>query len=451
MKLIKYCLGILLTFWVISCSKDTPTETPIDQETLENPTTPKEEEEEEEEDLTENPNPVELSANSVTFFNENLVDDNYILVNDAGNNYVYIMDKNANVLHQWNLNGGDLGNDCFLLENGKLLAMVESDNPQILLGGQGGKVQLLEPDGSEIWSFVHSTEDYIIHHDAELLPNGNILTMTWEKYSAQDAISAGYKMEVELFPDGLIEINPDTNEIVWEWKLWDHLVQEFDDTKKNYGIVQENPQLIDINYNQREDGDISHGNGIAYDAINDVIFLSANFYSEVWVIDHSTTSMEAATHSGGNYNMGGDILYRFGNPMAYQNSNGTRLFTNNHYPNLLEGSDQGKLMIFTNGGDLGQSTVYELQLPSLYEMDITKDNEPTVVWSFTDPELYSPRVSGAEKLPNGNVLITEGDFGIWEVTHDKEVVWKFNSNGFFWRAYHFDKNSPEILSLLSGK
>lgn len=450
MKLIKYCLGILLVIWVISCSKDTTTEIPTDQENLENPPIPEEEEEEEESEQTENPNPVTLSSNSVTYFNETMVDDNYILVNDAGNNFVYVMDKNANVLHQWNLNGGDLGNDCFLLNNGNLLAMVESDNPQILLGGQGGKVQLLESDGTEIWSYVHSTEDYIIHHDAELLPNGNILTMTWEKHTAEDAISAGYQMEVDLFPDGLIEINPDTNEIVWEWKLWDHLIQEFDDTKKNYGIVQENPQLVDINYNQREDGDISHGNGIAYDAINDVIFLSANFYSEVWVIDHSTTSMEAASHSGGNYNMGGDILYRFGNPMAYQNTNGTRLFTNNHYPNLLDGNDQGRIMIFTNGGDLGQSTVYELQLPSTYEMDITKDNEPTVVWSFTDPELYSPRVSGAEKLPNGNVLITEGDFGIWEVTQDKEVVWKFNSNGFFWRAYHIDKNAPELISILSN-
>lgn len=407
------------------------------------------EEEEVEETETENPNPIGISAGTTTFLNADLTDDNYILVNDAANNFVYLMDKNARVLHQWNLNGGDLGNDCFLLDNGKLLAMVESDDPKILFGGQGGKVQLLDYDGTEEWSFVHSTEDYIIHHDAELLPNGNILTMTWEKHSAEEALAAGYEMNVDLFPDGLIEINPTTNEIVWEWKVWDHLIQDFDQTKNNYGNISDNPQRIDINYNQREDGDITHGNGIAYDQEKDVVFFSANFYSEIWVIDHSTSTQEAATSSGGNYDKGGDLLYRFGNPSAYQNQNGDRLFTNNHYPNLLKDDDEGKILVFSNGGDLGQSTVYELELPNTFNLQVDVNNEPNVTWSFTDPELYSPKVSGAEQLPNGNILITEGDYGIWEVTREKEVVWKFNADGFYWRAYHFDKNAPEILSILS--
>jgi hypothetical protein len=445
---IRQLTGLLFLTMTFSCSTDTiqNLELPNTDNTIDTNDGNGDDEIDDIEPIT-NPNPIGDQAGNVEFFNKNLVDDNYILVNDAGNNFVYLMDKNASVLHQWNLNGGDLGNDCFLLEDGQLLAMVESDDPIIQLGGNGGKIQLLDYDGTEIWSFTHSSNDYILHHDAEMLPNGNILAMTWERKSAEEAIANGYLLDVELFPDGLIEINPNTSEIVWEWHVWNHMVQNNDDTKANFGSVPDNPQLIDINYNQREDGDISHGNGIAYDAENDVIFLSANFYSEVWVIDHSTTTEEAASHEGGTYQKGGDLIYRFGNPSAYQNNMGERLFHNNHYPNLLKGERLGNMLIFTNGGDLGQSTVYELELPEEYSLNINNNNEPNVVWSFTDTELYSAKVSGADLLPNGNILITEGDFGIWEVTREKEIVWKFNSEGFFWRAYPYSKNAPEIQGL----
>ena len=125
----------------------------------------------------------------------------------------------------------------------------------------------------------------------------------------------------------------------------------------------------------------------------------------------------------------------------------TRLFHNNHFPNLLQGEDYGKLLIFSNGNDIEQSTVYELELPATYSLQQDFNNEPTVIWSFTDPNLYSGKVSGAVPLENGNILITEGDFGFWEVTREKEVVWKFNAEGFFWRGYSYSKNAPEIKIL----
>ena len=188
-----------------------------------------------------------------------------------------------------------------------------------------------------------------------------------------------------------------------------------------------------------------HANGIAYDAQNDLIYLSVNFYSEVWVIDHSVTTQEAATHEGGNFGLGGDLVYRFGNPSTQNILDVPRLFINNHYPNLFE---PNKMLIFTNGGDLKQSTVYELSLPSLLTQKMVPDTAPPeILWSFTNPELYSGKVSGAVRLPNGNTLITEGDFGMWEVTNEGEVVWKFKADGFFWRAYHYEKNAPGILSL----
>jgi hypothetical protein len=371
----------------------------------------------------------------------------YILVNDAQRNSVYLMDKEANLIHNWNLNGRRLGNDAFLLPDGKLLAMLEVENPSIDLGGFGGLIQLLDKDGNVEWNFEYSSEDHILHHDAELLPNGNILTMIWERKSIEEAQMAGSSAETELIVDGLIEIDPNTDEIVWEWHMWDHLVQEHDSNADNFGEVGSSPNLVDINFVEDEKGDITHANGIAYDPDNDVIYLSVNFFSEVWVIDHSTTTLEAASHAGGSYNKGGDILYRFGNPKAYKNDQGTSRFDRNHFPNLLDGQDKGNMLIFANGATEEQSTVYELKIPQPFSLQPDSNNEPEVVWSFTDEDLFARRVSGAVRLPNGNTLITEGDFGIWEVTNTGQVVWQFSAEGFFWRAYSFETDSPGIQAL----
>jgi hypothetical protein len=391
--------------------------------------------------------PLENSGADIVFYDASKVADGCVLINDAAANRVYLINKQGGILHEWSLEGQRLGNDVFLLPNGKLLAMLEVSDPEIQIGGFGGKVQLLGKDGTPEWSFEYSSEDYILHHDAEMLPNGNIIAQIWERKSIEETKAAGYILETEVFPDGIIEIDPATNTIVWEWHAWDHLIQDYDETKNNFGNVSENPHLIDVNYAAHDNGDITHANGIAYDSINDLIFISVNLYSEVWVIDHSTTSEEAASSQGGNFGKGGNIIYRFGNPSAYRNTKGERLFYNIHFPNILKEGDLGKIIVFSNGGELEQSTVYELQLPHIFKLSPDSDNEPEVVWHFNHKELFSPKVSGAVKLSNDNVLITEGDFGLWEVTKEKEIVWKYMDTGFFWRGYHYNDEDEAIISL----
>lgn len=381
--------------------------------------------------------------------NPDLVYDGYILVNDASANRVYLMDKEASIVYEWNLNGKKLGNDVHLMPNGNLLAMLEADNPQIGLGGFGGLLAILNPDGTIEWSFEYSSEDHIAHHDAVMLPNGNILLMTWERKTMEEAENAGYALGTEAIYDAILEIDPSTDEIVWQWHMWDHLIQDFDDTKENFGNISENPQLIDVNYVENPDveADISHANGIDYDEDLDLIYLSVNFYNEIWVIDHSTSTTEATSSNGGNFGKGGDLIYRFGNPLAYDNPVGQVRFDRNHHPNLLKGDKKGNILVFANGLSQQQSTAYELQLPETFELIPGSDNEPMEIWSFTDSNLYSGKVSGVELLPNGNKLITEGDFGFWEVTEQGEVVWRFSAPGFFWRGYHYDKDSEAIANI----
>jgi len=381
--------------------------------------------------------------------NPNLVYDDYILVNDAAANRVYLMDKKTEIVFEWDLKGKRLGNDAHLMPNGKLLAVLEVENPQISIGGFGGLLAIIDKDGTLEWSYEYASEDHIAHHDALMLPNGNVLFMAWIRKSTAQAQEVGFSEQAEIIYDAILEINTTTNEIVWEWHMWDHLIQDFDMNSNTFGVIAENPNLIDINYTTDVDTveDVSHANGIAYDEVNDLIYLSANFYNEIWVIDHSTTTQEAASNSGGNFGKGGDLVYRFGNPDAYGNAMGPIRFDRNHHPNLLKGNKAGNILVFANGVEVQQSTAYELKLPSILELQPNSNNEPEEIWSFTDPRLFSGRVSGVDLLPNGNRLITEGDFGFWEVTEQGEVVWRYETQGFFWRGYHFEKDASEVTIL----
>jgi len=442
LRITSLILLIFLTFGVLSCKNDDTFS--IEPENTEDADSMDDSNSGEDEDTEAG------FDGSTDFINPDLVIDSYILVNDANSNRAFLIDKNANLLFEWPL-GNNIGNDVFLLPDNRLLAILEADTPLITFGGKGGKIQFIQKDGTIDWNFDYSTEDYITHHDVELLPNGNVIALVWERMPIQEAIVNGSVHNRDLYTEAIIEIDPKTDQIVWEWHSWDHLVQDYDDTRENFGIISDNPQLINFNYTQQqEDGDIMHSNGIAYDEVNDLIFMSVNFFHEVWVIDHSTNTMEATSSTGGNYEKGGDLVYRFGNPTAYNNSMGDRLFYNNHFPNLIdtEVSGQKNMLIFVNNmNNTEQSVVYELQFPNIFELLPNTNNEPEIVWSFTDPELYSPKVSGAVTLPNGNRLITEGDFGFWEVTTDGEVVWKLSSEGFFWRGYHYNKDAPEIEAL----
>ena len=74
--------------------------------------------------------------------------------------------------------------------------------------------------------------------------------------------------------------------------------------------------------------------------------------NEIYIIDHSTTTLEASEHSGGNSGMGGDILYRWGNPEAYRagTNNDQKLF-GQHDVQWIESNrpNSGELIVFNNG------------------------------------------------------------------------------------------------------
>ncbi|APA66008.1 hypothetical protein YQ22_17850 [Maribacter sp. 1_2014MBL_MicDiv] len=369
--------------------------------------------------------------------------DSYILA-IAPDTGVYLIDHDGNTLFDWDFNGDQLGNDAMLQSDGSLVSTIKVDNPRISFGGYGGAFRKINADQSIEWEVKYSSNTYIAHHDINYLSNGNIIFPVWEEVSAADAAEMGFSGNFDIYPEAIIEMNPLTQEIVWEWHATDHLVQDYDESKSNFGVVGDVPNLIDVNYNNDQtDGDIMHVNGITLDETNDLLYMTVNFYSEVWVIDHSTTTEEAATSTGGNYNLGGDLVYRFGNPLAYDNV-GEVTMNRVHYPNLF---DDNKMLVFVNNKYDNQSAVAEYQLSPPYELVAGQDNEPELIWEFTDSDLYSNGLGSGVRMSNGNTLISEGTGAIWEVNSDGDVLWRYTNYTRPWRAYAFTKDDDAITAL----
>ncbi|MBN2536914.1 aryl-sulfate sulfotransferase [candidate division WOR-3 bacterium] len=346
---------------------------------------------------------------------------------------VYLIDNNGELVHKWDAPPRPFL-VVYLLEDGSLLRTAPA--------GERDKVEILDWNGNVTWSFDYTSDSAYSHHDVEMLPGGNVVMVAAEGRTRAEAIEAGRNPALcpyGLLPEHLIEVDTATNQIVWEWHAWDHLVQDFDSTKQNWGVVRDHPELLDINYRTRNDPDIMHCNAVDYNAALDQLAISSRGYSEIWVIDHSTTTEQARGHSGGRYGRGGDLLYRWGNPVTYRRGDTThhRLWFQHDIqwiPDSLAGA--GHFLAFSNGsprnGARTWSSVEEWESPAdsagFYPLGPDSTWGPwEPAWWFRDTnEFYSPYISGCQRLPNGNTLVCEGEYGtLFEVTPDSEVVWKY--------------------------
>jgi len=162
--------------------------------------------------------------------------------------------------------------------------------------------------------------------------------------------------------------------------------------------------------------------------------------SEIFVIDHSTTTDEAAGHSGGRSGKGGDILYRWGNPQVYRagNASDQKLFAQHDATWIEPGLvGAGNIMVFNNGQGRpdGRYSSVDVIVPPIDEsghytlIPGSAYGPKEADWIYTDenkPDFFSQNISGAQRLPNGNTLICSGTVGtIFEVSPAKRIVWKY--------------------------
>lgn len=375
---------------------------------------------------------------------EGSLDDGYVMFSPALGYDTYLIDKCGREIHSWSGNYRQGVNSVYLLDDGSILRGGNSNNSVFNFPGKGGAFEMIDWEGNIKWRYTYSNAKECQHHDFIVLPNGHVLLIAWEKKLIGEAVAAGRNPDLvgtEVWSEGIIEIKPlgsDSAEIVWEWHLWDHLVQDYDSTKQNYKNVFEHPELVDLNYNAAFFNDWIHLNSIDYNEELDQIMVSAHNFNEIWVIDHSTTSAEAAMHSGGKHGKGGDLLYRWGNPAAYRHGDESdqKLFWQHHAHWIPKGlPNEDKIMIFNNGNlrtpiEYSSVEIIELPIDAQGFYNTTLPFLPTEVWwTYNDSipqRFYAKNTSGAQQLSNGNILITNGFAGtFFEIDTLKKTVWKY--------------------------
>jgi len=395
----------------------------------------------------------------------------YTLFSPDDNNIAYLMNNCGEIVHTWVL-ADKRAKSLYLFDNGDLLYNT-ADTTNTFFNPFFGLVEKVDWNSNLLWSYFYSNNSYQQHHDIEPLPNGNILFISWQNYSTLDVLMKGKTIVGNfLWTDKIVEVEPvgsNSANIVWEWDIWDHLIQDVNTSLPNYADIAQNPGKVDINYWADTNPDIFHFNGISYDPTFDVIAVSSPHYDEVYVIDHSTTTAEATGSTGGNFNKGGEILWRWGNPVTY--NSGTvadqELFNQHHVQWIPDDLPHAGGLIISNNGvgrPTGEYTSSDIVIPVRDAVgNFLMDTIPDITQTFnTDLSIYTVRGGGTQLLPNGNVLITstwQGKFV--ELNQNDNVIWEYlnpvlstgiamqgdphDPNARVWRATKYPLNHPAFV------
>ena len=410
---------------------------------------------------------------------------------------MFLMDEHGEIAHQWHTPyHTPEATVAKLLANGRLIRttakpdFIEMER-NFPVGG-AGTFTVEAPDSTIEWEYDHYFPGHeCIHHDVEPMPNGHFLMIAWCCFDAAEANAMGWAQQGDrpgIYLDKIIEVKPDYEngggQIVWEWAVKDHVIQDIDPSLPNYGDPAAHPERIDINWPQLDkiqfnNGQLIHMNSVSYNSDDDVLLLSSAIFAEAWVIDHSTTTEEAKGSTGGRFGKGGDLLYRWGNPQTHGRGDHTDqvLFWQHdthwladHVPHT------GDMLVFNNGmrrnaaGEaeydqicMGLTTgayadVLELKLPRTADGGFAMGEPAEIVWSYNSDgtdDMYSPFMAGAQRMPNGNTLMMQAyDKRIVEVNQDGEMVLDFHVGGpgRMFRIYKYPRAYPGIgaLGLDSG-
>ena len=375
--------------------------------------------------------------------------DGYCLYAPNGTKKTFLIDKCGRKVNEWNSDFSPglsvhLSPDAKLYRSGVYGSFGFG-------GGVGGVLEKYNWDGDLLWQYKCADSNQSFHHDFKVLPSGNILAIVWEKHSIKDAIDNGRdpaNTKYDIWSERIDELEPigkDSAKIVWQWRVWDHMVQNVDSTKLNYGNVANHRELFDINFsngnNNKNGQDWLHFNSIDYNEQLDQILISCHSLDEIYIIDHSTSTEQASSHSLGRVNLGGDILYRWGNSPSYQTGSSAnhRLFRSHHATWIPQGQVlAGNILIFNNGLNRpgGNYSSIDIIVPPLKpngSYTITPgspylpDSQNVVYKAPKKNEFFSMFMGGVYPIKDGRYLVTNAMTGtFFEVAkNDTNIKWKY--------------------------
>lgn len=330
----------------------------------------------------------------------------FTLFSPLGGDECLLIGMRGEIRHQWRL-PATIANFAYLLKNGNLLATVRTEEGPKGLAADGGRILELDWDGNVVWEHT----DHFLHHDFNRCPNGNTVYLAWSAMSEADAKKArggipGSEHHGHIYEDVLREVTPE-GELVWEWYMHDHFPLD------NY----------ELRYNQQR-LEFAHANACHVQDDGNIL-VSWRSLDLIALIDRQTSKVIWEMHD--------------------------RSFGGQHDPRRLE---NGNITLFANGSDQPRP-----EFSRVLEIDPEKKE---VVWEYKGTPrgtFFSPRISGAQRIANGNTLICEGDHGrLFEVTIGGEIVWEYVSPYYhdaplgrtnrIFRARRYTADSEEIMGRL---
>jgi Arylsulfotransferase (ASST) len=312
------------------------------------------------------------------------------------NRTVYLIDMLGNVVHTWNMPYPP-GQSGYLTERGTLFynGQVPNESHVGRAPYMGGAALEMDWQGNILWEVNHPHHN----HDGIRLRNGNVLLI------CQKPLPAGFVAKVrgghagteygrgQMDAPYLVEMTT-KGEIIWEWRSWEHLDPETDAIT----AVQDDRDVWTV------------GNGVSEMPDGNLI-LSFRDISTVIMINRTT----------------GAIYWKLGAPPL----------SGQHAAHLLA---NGNLLLFDNGP---HRLDHSFPFSRVLEIDPATKK---IVWKYQEArvaDFFSPRLSNAQRLPNGNTLINEGWFGrFFEVTPGGGVVWEY-VNPYFGPRQNFIVNAVQ--------
>ncbi len=328
----------------------------------------------------------------VTIYNEAEAYEGYTSIGNAGmgrgNSTISIIDMKGNILHEWFIGEGGTIHDL-VFKNGHILSN-RLKAGKCPVNGCVAAVEERDWYGNIIWTYEN---DYL-HHIAEIMPDGGIVAMFWKELPEElhDEVKGGVPgTEAEdgkMYTDAIKIINRN-KEVVWEWH-----------PDKQLNI---------------SDWPLGYSNSRKYwPNINRVVYLPE---------DNSFNKKESLL-----------VSFRHCDTLAIIRIDtkevvwkwGRGEISHQHDPHLLS---NGNIMVFDNG--------YHRPEPDKKKFSRVIEINPRIneiVWEYAGfmPDrmagfsFYSFIGGFAERLPNGNTLITETTASrVFEVNYDGQIVWEY--------------------------
>ncbi len=363
--------------------------------------------------------------------------DKLVLFSPNNGNTSYLIDECGFIVNSWTSQYRP-GLASYLDNEGNLYRAGRINSSVFSAGGLGGIIEKYNWEGELLWSWQLANDNFHLHHDFFVRENGNLIVIAWESVAQEELEGLGREnVSAQFFySEQILEIDPNKNfEVVWRWRAIDHVIQDKDQAKPNFGDPLQNARRFDINLNELVTNDFVdwlHINAVHYDAELDVIALSCNSIDEVVFIDRSATP----TKPEGDYGYGGDLLFRWGNPGNIGLANLDRQLFKQHDIRFYIEDDAFHFSVFNNGRRIFNENYSSVDLidtrkapVDLFAEMVNESLQATRAdWSFNGSAefgMYSKRMSSAQQFDGGWLICSSDDGRIIQIDEEGELIWEY--------------------------